>query len=243
MTPPAQHPLLAVRGVEAAYGQIRALRGIDLEVRAGEAVCLIGANGAGKTTLMRVLAGLHRPGAGRVELDGQDVTGRPAEAMVAAGLSLVPEGRQVFGGLSVLENLRLGAYRRRGPEVERDLAEVLELFGVLAERRGQLAGTLSGGEQQMLAIGRGLMSRPRLLLLDEPSLGLAPLKVAEVVERLRELVQRGATLLLVEQNARAAVQVASRGYVLLRGEVIAGGPTDELLDDPRIQAAYLGTTA
>ncbi|CAN5858567.1 ABC transporter ATP-binding protein [soil metagenome] len=194
---------------------------------------------------MRTLAGLHRPAAGRVSLDGRDVTGWPAERMVAHGLSLVPEGRQVFGELPVIDNLRLGAYRSRADKagVSADLAQVLELFPALADRRGQLAGTLSGGEQPMLAIGRGLMSRPRVLLLDEPSLGLAPLAVAEVVHRLADLVERGVTILLVEQNARAALRVCSRGYVVASGEIVASGATDALLDDPAVRAAYLGAAA
>lgn len=235
--------LLEVRGVQAAYGQIRALRGIDLDVHEGEAVCLIGGNGAGKTTLMRVLSGLMAPSAGTIRLDDKDVTGQSAERIAKAGLALVPEGRQVFGGLSVEDNLRLGAYQRPGDAIAPDLDMVFTLFSALQERREQYAGTLSGGEQQMLAIARGLMSRPRVLLLDEPSLGLAPLKVAEVVKVLLELVQRGTTLLLVEQNARAAMRVASRGYVMVQGEVIAEDTTDHLLDDPKIRAAYLGSAA
>ncbi len=232
--------LLEIRGLQAAYGNITALRGVDLDIAEGEAVAIIGANGAGKTTLLRCLAGLHRPSAGTVALDGRPVTGRPAESMVAAGLSLVPEGRQVFGGLSVHDNLRLGAYRRRGPEIDADLADVYALFPPLADRRGQLAGTLSGGEQQMLAIGRGLMSGPRVLLLDEPSLGLAPLAVREVVDRLVELAARGTTLLLVEQNTRAAMRVATRAYVLEQGSVTLAGDTKTLLEDPDVRAAYLG---
>jgi branched-chain amino acid transport system ATP-binding protein len=232
--------LLEVRGLHAAYGTIAALRGVDLEVDEGEAVAIIGANGAGKSTLLRCLAGLHRPAAGTVALDGRVVTGRPAEWMVGAGLSLVPEGRQVFPGLSVADNLRLGAYRRRDPNITTDLDEVYALFPRLADRRDQVAGTLSGGEQQMLAIGRGLMSGPRVLLLDEPSLGLAPLAIREVVDRLAELAARGTTLLLVEQNTRAAMRVASRAYVLQQGSVVLAGDTDTLLEDPDVRAAYLG---
>jgi branched-chain amino acid transport system ATP-binding protein len=235
--------MLVARGLAASYGQIKALHGIDLDVHEGEAVCLIGANGAGKTTLMRVLAGLHPPAAGTVRLDGRDVTGRRAEAMVRFGLSLVPEGRDVFPGLSVEDNLRLGGYRRGAKEAEADVPTMFELFPVLADRRDQYAGTMSGGEQQMLAIARGLMSRPRVLLLDEPSLGLAPIKVREVVATLQELAQRGTTILLVEQNARAALKIAGRGYVLVQGEVIAEGPTEALLADPAVREAYLGSAA
>jgi len=233
--------LLEVSDIHAGYGRIRALRGVDVEVDEGEAVTIIGANGAGKSTLMRALAGLLPPAAGSVALDGRAVTGRPAVAMVRAGLSLVPEGRQVFAALSVRDNLLLGGYRRRRDKaIPGDLDEVLALFPALADRQGQLAGTLSGGEQQMLAIGRGLMSRPRVLLLDEPSLGLAPLAVAEVVTQLIGLRDRGTTILLVEQNARAAMRVATRGYVLAHGRVLLAGTTDELLADPAVKAAYLG---
>lgn len=235
-------PVLQVSGLQAAYGRIRALHGVDLEVHAGEAVTIIGANGAGKTTLLRTVAGLMPPTGGRVHLDGRDLTGAPAEACVRAGLSLVPEGRQVFPSLSVVDNLRLGAYaRRRDPDVDADLEQVLDLFPVLAERRAQPAGTLSGGEQQMLAVGRGLMSSPEVLLLDEPSLGLAPLAIRDVVDQLKRLVASGTTILLVEQNARAALKVASRGYVLAQGRVILGGTNEELLDDERVRSAYLGS--
>lgn len=234
-------PVLRVSGLQAAYGRIRALHGVDLEVHAGEAVTIIGANGAGKTTLLRTVSGLMSPAGGRVELSGRDLTGAPAERCVRAGLSLVPEGRQVFPSLSVEDNLRLGAYlRRRDPEVDDDLDRVFELFPALKDRRAQMAGTLSGGEQQMLAVGRGLMSAPQVLLLDEPSLGLAPLAIKEVVQQLQRLAASGTTILLVEQNARAALKVASRGYVLAQGRVIVDGTTEELLDDERVRAAYLG---
>ncbi len=236
-----RRPVLETVGLAAAYGNIRALAGVDLHVDEGEAVALIGANGAGKTTFMRTVAGLMAPTAGTVRLAGDDVTGRPAEKMVAAGLSLVPEGRQIFPALSVRDNLVLGAYRRRrAADLDQEVAQIYALFPVLEARRAQLGGTLSGGEQQMLAIGRGLMARPKILLLDEPSLGLAPLAVREVVTKLQELTSRGTTILLVEQNARAAMQVASRGYVLQRGSVVLTGTTEELLRDPEVQAAYLG---
>ncbi|HEX5597606.1 MAG TPA: ABC transporter ATP-binding protein [Micromonosporaceae bacterium] len=228
---------LQVAGLVAGYGRIEALHGVDLAVAAGEAVTIVGANGAGKTTLLKTIAGLIRPTGGRLLWDGQDVTGWSAEKRVKAGLVLVPEGRRVFAGLSVADNLVLGGYVRRGSP---DFDEVYSLFPVLAERRSQPAGTLSGGEQQMLAIGRALMSRPRLVLLDEPSLGLAPLMVAQVTAALVELRTRGVPLLLVEQNATAAFKVAERGYLLDRGSVAAAGTTAELAADSRVQAAYLG---
>ncbi len=237
-------PLLSVRGLRAAYGRIQALQGVDLDVHAGEIVAVIGANGAGKTTLLRTLAGLMAPTAGRVLLDGQEVTGRPAEEMVRLGVALVPEGRQVFYGLSVWDNLVLGAYhRRRQAELRRDIEEVFRLFPVLAERRRQPAGTLSGGEQQMLAIGRALMARPRLLMLDEPSLGLAPKVVRDVMARLTDLRQRGVTVLVAEQHARAALAVADRAYVLERGRVAISGSRERLLQEPAVRAAYLGRRA
>ncbi len=236
-------PLLTVTGLRAGYGHIEALHGIDLTVHEGEAVTIIGANGAGKTTLLRTIAGLLRPRAGQVRLGGEQLTGRPAEVCVRAGVCLVPEGRQVFTELSVHDNLLLGAYHRRRDDLEPDFAKVYALFPRLSDRRGQLAGTLSGGEQQMLAIGRGLLSQPRVLLLDEPSLGLAPIAVREVTDQLVALVAEGTTILLVEQNARAALRVATRGYVLAQGEVVVDGPTAELLEDPRVRSAYLGGTA
>jgi len=229
---------LRVDGIAAGYGRIEALHGVHLTVGQGEAVTLIGANGAGKTTLLKTIAGLIRPSRGRVWWDGRDITGWPTEKRVRAGIALVPEGRRVFPALSVADNLVLGAYVRRGAP---NFDEVYSLFPVLAERRSQAAGTLSGGEQQMLAIARALMSRPKLVLLDEPSLGLAPLMVAEVTRTLIALRSRGVPLLLVEQNAGAAFKVADRGYLLDRGTVVAAGTTAELAADPRVQAAYLGT--
>lgn len=233
--------LLRVADVTAHYGRIQALHGVDVEVAQGEAVAIIGANGAGKTTLLRTIAGLLAPTSGTVALEGQDVTGRPAEDVVRSGIVLVPEGRQVFDALSAEDNLLLGGYhRRREADTKADLQRVFELFPTLADRRAQYAGTLSGGEQQMLAIGRAMMAAPRVLLLDEPSLGLAPLIIAEVVEHLLALARSGTTLLLVEQNARAALKVADRGYVLQQGRVVSQGSTRELLEDPRVRAAYLG---
>jgi branched-chain amino acid transport system ATP-binding protein len=228
--------LLSVTRLSANYGGVRALDEVSLELAAGEAVAVLGPNGAGKTTLLRTLAGLERPAGGAVTYEGRDVTGRPAERLVRDGVALVPEGRGVFPGLSVGDNLVLGAYRRRGA---RELDDVHALFPILAERGRQRAGTLSGGEQQMLAIGRALMARPRLLMLDEPTLGLAPLAVRQVIDRLAALRDRGTTILLVEQNVRAALRVATRGYVLRRGTVALEAAADRLLD-ANVVGAYLG---
>ncbi|MCE7002292.1 ABC transporter ATP-binding protein [Kibdelosporangium philippinense] len=233
--------MLQVHTIVAGYGVIEALHGVDLSVAEHEAVTLVGPNGAGKSTLFGVISGLLRPWSGQVVFDGHDVTRWSAQRRALAGLTLVPEGRRVFAGLTVEENLRLGAYRRaRGKDVTARVAEVFDLFPRLAERRRQGAGLLSGGEQQMLAIGRALMGRPRLLLLDEPSLGLAPLAVREVAGALTQLVRAGVTVALVEQNAAVAFGVAARGYLLDRGEIVADGPVEELRDDPRVHEVYLG---
>jgi branched-chain amino acid transport system ATP-binding protein len=232
---------LVVRGLEVAYGEIRAVQGVDLEVGRGELVCLIGANGAGKTTTLKALAGMLAPAGGTVHFDGERIDGRPAHELVRRGIALVPEGRGIFARLTVEENLRLGAYARRdAPGVRADLDRVLALFPRLAERRRQAAGTLSGGEQQMLAIGRALMSRPRLLLLDEPSMGLAPILVQRIFAIVRDIAAEGVTLLLVEQNARLALGLAARAYVMESGRMALAGAARALLDDPRIQASYLG---
>jgi branched-chain amino acid transport system ATP-binding protein len=237
--------LLEVRGLSARYGAVAALRDVSLDVRAGEMVALIGANGAGKSTLLRTIAGLMPPAAGRVALEGRDVTGRPPEAILRAGIALVPERRRVFADLTVLDNLQLGGYALpRGGDFRRRLDagvdDAYRLFPVLHRRRDQLAGTLSGGEQQMLAIGRALMSRPRLLLCDEPSLGLAPLIVQEMMRLLAALREAGTTILLVEQNARMALRAADRAYVLETGSVVLAGSAAELLDNDELKAAYLG---
>jgi len=237
--------LLEVRGLSARYGAVAALRDVSLEVRAGELVALIGANGAGKSTLLRTIAGLMAPSSGRVTLEGRDVTGRPPEAILRSGIALVPERRRVFADLTVLDNLELGGYALpRGADFRRRLDagvdEAYRLFPVLHRRRAQLAGTLSGGEQQMLAIGRALMSRPRLLLCDEPSLGLAPLVVQEIMRLLAALRAAGTTILLVEQNARMALRAADRAYVLETGSVVLAGSGAELLDNDELKAAYLG---
>ena len=237
--------MLEVRGLSARYGAVAALRDVSLDVRAGELVALIGANGAGKSTLLRTIAGLMPPTAGRVALEGRDVTGQPPEAILRAGIALVPERRRVFADLTVLDNLELGGYALpRGGDFRRRLDagvdEAYRLFPVLHRRRAQLAGTLSGGEQQMLAIGRALMSRPRLLLCDEPSLGLAPLIVQEIMRLLAALREAGTTILLVEQNARMALRAADRAYVLETGSVVLAGSGAELLDNDELKAAYLG---
>ena len=231
--------MLEVRALECAYGRIPALKGVDLELRAGELVALVGGNGAGKTTLLRALSGVLRA-RGRVLFDGRDLSDAPPEARVAAGIVQVPEGRQVFGPLSVEDNLRLGDYRRGGPEAARTLESVYAMFPALTERRRHAAGTLSGGQQQMLAIGRALMAQPRLLLLDEPSMGLAPRLVAEIFACVRSLRDAHTTILLVEQNARMALEVSDHAYVLERGKIVLEGPARDLAADPRVQAAYLG---
>ena len=233
--------MLEVRGLKVSYGGINAVKGIDFKVAAGELVTLIGANGAGKTTTLKALAGLVKPAAGGILYNGKDITARPAYELVRQGLALVPEGRGVFGRLTVDENLAMGAYSRRdSARVTADFDRVYGLLPRLAERRRQFAGTLSGGEQQMLAIGRAMMSRPRLLLLDEPSMGLAPLMVQKIFEAIRAIADDGATLLLVEQNARLALETCHRGYVMESGLITAADSAARLLADPRVRQAYLG---
>jgi branched-chain amino acid transport system ATP-binding protein len=234
-------PLLVVEGVRAGYGPIEALHGVALEVGEGEVVALVGANGAGKTTTLLVISGIVRARAGRVLWEGREIQNRPAHEIVRSGIGHVPEGRRIFPRLTVRENLEMGAYGRRDRAgVRADFERVYGLFPVLRERGAQPGGTLSGGEQQMLAVARALMARPRLLLLDEPSLGLAPLVARRIFEALGELHRGGTSILLVEQNARAALGLAGRGYVLESGRVAMGGPARELLGDPRVRAAYLG---
>jgi len=233
--------LLEVTGLSVAYGGIRAVRSITFHVAAGETVALIGANGAGKTSTLKALARLLDPAGGSVRFLGEDLTRLPAHRLVEKGIALVPEGRGVFPRLSVAENLSMGAFVRRDrAAVAEDSERIYDLFPRLRERAGQLAGTLSGGEQQMLAIGRALMSRPRLLLLDEPSMGLAPLMVQKIFEVVRAVAQEGMTILLVEQNAKLALETSSRGYVLESGEITLNGPAGDLLADSRVRAAYLG---
>jgi branched-chain amino acid transport system ATP-binding protein len=232
--------LLEVRGLEVAYGGIRAVKGIDFDVGAGELVTLIGANGAGKTTTLKAVAGLLRPAAGTIRYDGRDIAGTPAHELVRRGMALVPEGRGVFGRLSIHENLAMGAYTRRDGGVSGDYDRAYALFPRLAERRRQLAGTLSGGEQQMLAIARALMARPRLLLLDEPSMGLAPLLVQKIFETIRSIAAEGVTLLLVEQNAKLALETCGRGYVMESGVIALADTAGALLTNPEVRHAYLG---
>jgi branched-chain amino acid transport system ATP-binding protein len=234
--------MLLLEDVEVAYGAIRAVQGISLSVERGELVALIGSNGAGKSTTLRTISGLLRPRAGRLRYDGTDLVRLRPHEIVAAGIVQAPEGRQIFGGLTVRENLLLGATARRRDRVglDQDLAHVLALFPVLQERLGQSGGTLSGGEQQMLAIGRALMARPRLLLLDEPSLGLAPLVVNRIFEVIARLKAEGTTILLVEQNARKALAVADRAYVMETGRVVLAGPARDLAANPAVERAYLG---
>ncbi|HLF01461.1 MAG TPA: ABC transporter ATP-binding protein [Anaerolineales bacterium] len=236
--------MLEVREVSTFYGRICALNAVSLKVEAGGIVCLIGANGAGKTTLLNTISGMVPARAGEVTLAGRPITHLPAEQIVALGISHVPERRQVFGSLTVLENLWLGAYSRARREMQsairQDIERIFTLFPVLEMRSKQLAGTLSGGEQQMLAVGRGLMARPKLMLLDEPSLGLAPLIVQEIFRILADLRREGTTILLVEQNARAALKLADRGYVLENGRVVMSGSASELAADENLQRAYLG---
>ncbi len=233
--------MLKARGLEVSYGQIKAVKGIDIEVKQGELVCLIGANGAGKTTTLKALAGMLPPSQGEIRFEGERISGMPSHALVRRGIALVPEGRGIFGRLTVEENLRLGAYARRDSAgIRQDLERAYGLFPRLAERRRQFAGTLSGGEQQMLAIGRALLSRPRLLLLDEPSMGLAPMLVQKIFEIIRKIAAEGVTLLLVEQNAKLALQVSHRGYVLESGRVALADTASALLNNPRVRQAYLG---
>ncbi len=233
--------MLRVTELETAYGAILALQGMQIEVNRGEVVALIGANGAGKTTSLRTISGLVAPRRGRIEFLGQNITGWRPDRRVALGLVQVPEGRSILGRMTVQENLEMGAYLRRDPAgVSADLKRVWDRFPRLAERKGQLGGTLSGGEQQMLAIGRALMARPQLLLLDEPSMGLAPLVVQEVMQWVQEINREGITVLLVEQNARQALRIAHRAYVLETGRVVLHGPAADLARDPRVVGAYLG---
>jgi len=233
--------MLTLKSVQTGYGQLAVLKGISLHVRPGEVVTLIGGNGAGKSTTLRAISGLLPVWRGQVEFAGQDLTRLSPEQTVALGLALVPEGRRVFSTLSVKANLELGAFHRQDTrQVRRDIGDIQERFPILKERANQPAGTLSGGEQQILAIGRALMARPQLLMLDEPSMGLAPRMLQLVYDILRELKVSGTTLLLVEQNARAALKLADRGYVIETGRIIMDGTATELQEAPEVQRAYLG---
>jgi branched-chain amino acid transport system ATP-binding protein len=232
--------LLKVTGIETYYGKIQALKGISLEVEQGKIVTILGANGAGKTTTMKTIAGILKPKKGTVEFLGEDITGLRADQLVKRGISLVPEGRAILSSMTVMENLEMGAYHRNDKEIGNDIEKVMEHFPILKERKNQLGGTLSGGQQQMLAIARAILSRPKLLLLDEPSMGLAPLIVADIFKIIREIKDDGTTVLLVEQNAKQALKVADYGYVLETGKVIINGNAKDLLEDSRIVEAYLG---
>ena len=235
--------LLELTDVEVRYGAIRALQGVSLGVGEGELVALIGSNGAGKSTTLRTISGLLRPSRGTIAFDGADITGASSDDIVARGISHCPEGRRIFGGLTVAENLRLGAVSRprsAAAAIAEDLTMVLDLFPQLRERLEQAGGTLSGGEQQMLAIGRALMSRPKLLLLDEPSMGLAPMLIKQIFDIITEISKQGTTILVVEQNAQQALSRADRAYVLETGRIVKAGTGAELLHDPAVKEAYLG---
>ncbi len=237
----ATKPLLEISRLEVAYGGIQAVKGIDLSVGDGELVCLIGANGAGKTTTLKGICGVQPVKAGSIRYAGENITGKPPHRLVRRGLAMVPEGRGVFGALTIEENLAMGAYIRHDRAgVRHDIEHVFSLFPRLKERHRQTAGTLSGGEQQMLAIGRALMSKPRLLLLDEPSMGLAPLMVQKVFETVMAVSKEGMTILLIEQNAKLALEVSHRGYVMESGAITLSGDAKRLLHDPAVRAAYLG---
>jgi branched-chain amino acid transport system ATP-binding protein len=232
--------VLEVSNLHSAYGRIEVLRGVSLDVRAGEIVALIGSNGAGKTTLLRALSGVQPITKGEIRFRGERVDRLPPHRRVERGMTQSPEGRQVFGPLSVADNLRLGAYMRRDKDIENDRDRIFEMFPVLREKRFQAAGGLSGGQQQMLAIGRALMGKPRLLLLDEPSLGLSPLLVDQILAAIVSLKADGITVLLVEQNASAALEIADRAYVMETGRIVSTGEGSVLLSDPKVKAAYLG---
>ncbi|MFS2011099.1 ABC transporter ATP-binding protein [Azospirillum sp. CT11-132] len=232
--------LLEIEGLNSHYGRIHALKSASLTVREGELVALVGANGAGKTTLLRTLSGVHPASSGRITFDGCDITRMKASRRVAEGVVQVPEGRQLFGPQSVEDNLRLGAYRRGSGKPDDDIDRLYEMFPVLKVKRDQPAGTLSGGQQQIVALGRALMAKPRLLLLDEPSMGLAPLLVAEIFDAVQRLKREGTTILLVEQNAHAALAIADRGYVIETGEIVLSDSGATLLSNERVRQAYLG---
>jgi len=232
--------LLEVNDIRARYGNIEALKGVSLNVEEGEVVTLIGSNGAGKSTTLRSITGLTPASAGSIRFHDEDITRLPAQEIVGRGIALSPEGRHCFARMTVRENLDMGAYRRRGPEIAEDLERVFSLFPRLQERESQKAGTMSGGEQQMLAIGRALMARPRLLLLDEPSMGIAPILVQRIYETIGEINRTGVAILLVEQNANYALDISSRGYVLETGRVALANDSAHLRNDPEVQRAYLG---
>jgi branched-chain amino acid transport system ATP-binding protein len=235
--------MLTIKKLRSGYGKIEVLHDVGIDILQGQIVSLIGANGAGKTTLLKTISGLLRPTGGGIEFEGESIVRRPPHTIVEFGISHVPEGRAILKRMTVIDNLRMGAYVRRDSAIASDIDSVFERFPVLSERRLQMAGTLSGGEQQMLAIGRALVARPRLLLLDEPSLGLAPKIVTRIFLTLRELKNEGKTILLVEQNARQALQIADHGYVMERGRIVIKGSGQELLNMPDVQRTYLGQSA
>ncbi|MBN3771090.1 MULTISPECIES: ABC transporter ATP-binding protein [Burkholderia] len=233
--------MLKIKGLQVNYGGIQAVKGVDMEVRQGELVTLIGANGAGKTTTMKAITGLKAYSAGDIEYDGKSIKGTPTHELLKRGLAMVPEGRGIFARMSIIENMQMGAYLRNDTEqIKKDVDRMFGFFPRLKERATQLAGTLSGGEQQMLAMSRAILSKPKLLLLDEPSMGLSPIMVEKIFEVVREISKEGITVLLVEQNARLALQAADRGYVMDSGTVTMEGEAKQMLDDPKVRAAYLG---
>jgi branched-chain amino acid transport system ATP-binding protein len=233
-------PMLVLDDVHTYYGNIHALRGISLDVNKGEIVTLIGANGAGKTTTLKTISGLLHPRQGTVKFEGEDISHVPAHRLVTRGIGQAPEGRRIFSRLTVMENLQMGGFTRKAAEIKEDTERVFELFPRLRERSSQKGGTLSGGEQQMLAIGRAMMARPRVLLLDEPSLGLAPILVQQIFAIIKEINAQGTTILLVEQNALQALSIANRGYVLQTGHVVLSGPAQDLIVNEMVRKAYLG---
>ncbi|WP_412023173.1 ABC transporter ATP-binding protein [Burkholderia cepacia] len=233
--------MLKIKGLQVNYGGIQAVKGVDMEVRQGELVTLIGANGAGKTTTMKAITGLKPYSAGDIEYDGKSIKGVPSHELLKRGLAMVPEGRGIFARMSIIENMQMGAYLRNdNDQIKKDVDRMFGFFPRLKERATQLAGTLSGGEQQMLAMSRAILSKPKLLLLDEPSMGLSPIMVEKIFEVVREISKEGITVLLVEQNARLALQAADRGYVMDSGVVTMEGDAKLMLDDPKVRAAYLG---
>lgn len=232
--------MLRIQQLVAGYGSITALKNVDIAVPEGSIVSLIGANGAGKTTTMKTIMGLIKPAAGQIEFQGENVTAMPVHKIVNKGISLVPEGRSILSQMTVLENLEMGAFQRNDNEIRQDIQKVFNRFPILEERKQQLGGTLSGGQQQMLAIGRALMARPKLLLLDEPSMGLAPLVVADIFKVIQEINQDGTTILLVEQNVRQAIKIAHYAYVMETGRVVLHGKAEDIANDPRVMEAYLG---
>ena len=233
--------MLKIKGLQVNYGGIQAVKGVDMEVRQGELVTLIGANGAGKTTTMKAITGLKPYSAGDIEYEGKSIKGIPSHELLKRGLAMVPEGRGIFARMSIIENMQMGAYLRNDTEqIKKDVDRMFGFFPRLKERATQLAGTLSGGEQQMLAMSRAILSKPKLLLLDEPSMGLSPIMVEKIFEVVREISKEGITVLLVEQNARLALQAADRGYVMDSGTVTMEGDAKQMLDDPKVRAAYLG---